>query len=82
MYRSVLNDVETPLGRLSYLVAFKTFLRVRPRINNEVSPGVALALCPGRDWRRQARARTFQLEMDVTTLRCSDRQSLASGAVA
>ena len=25
-----------PLGRLSYLVAFKTFLLVPPRINNEV----------------------------------------------
>jgi len=31
-----MNDVETPLSPLSYLVAFKTFLLVPPRINNEV----------------------------------------------
>lgn len=49
-----MNDVETSLGGLSYLVAFKTFLRIRPRINNEVSPRVALWLCPWRDWGRQA----------------------------
>ena len=49
-----MNDVETSLGGLSYLVAFKTFLRIRPRINNEVSPRVALWLCSWRDWRRQA----------------------------
>jgi len=41
-----MNDVETPLSPLSYLVAFKTFLLVPPRINNEV-PGAALARCPG-----------------------------------
>ena len=31
-----INDVETPLSPLSYLVAFKTLLLVPPRINNEV----------------------------------------------
>ena len=31
-----MNDVETPLSPLSYLVAFKTFLLVPPRINNDV----------------------------------------------
>jgi hypothetical protein len=48
-----MNDVETPLSPLSYLVAFKTFLLVLPRINNEVSPGAASGLGPR--WNGDAR---------------------------
>jgi hypothetical protein len=43
---------KTLLSRLSYLVAFKTFLLFLPRINNEVFLGAASAVCPEWDWRR------------------------------
>jgi hypothetical protein len=49
-----MNDVETLLGLLSYLVAFKTFLRVRPGSKNEV-PGCGLGAVSGWDWRHSAR---------------------------
>jgi hypothetical protein len=36
---------KTLISLLSYLVAFKTFLLLLPRINNEVSLGAVSAVC-------------------------------------